>query len=163
MRPVEFFKPYSFTSLSIYRYSLFVCCSRNMSMVKEGLLMKSTVWEIPILFLWVECVLRRRLWVWGGLVRSLTLGAFCLIVKGHKKEEMSRVAKCKSQLRHKDCTFWFVVPLLTGPWAGQADIGEEEPSQLFRSFRVSLWPNLVSQDSILVLFTFFKTMASCGE
>lgn len=38
---------------------------------------------------------------------------FVIIVKGHKKEEISRVDK--SQLGHKNCTFWVVVPLLTGP------------------------------------------------
>ena len=41
----------------------------------------------------------------GWLLEAEYWMPFVIIDKGHKKEEMPRVAKRKSQIRHKDHTF----------------------------------------------------------
>lgn len=66
--------------------------------------MKSKGWELPVLYLRTEeCGLSSRLYrdEYGvALLEAEHWVLLVMIVKGHKKEEMSRIAKHKSWLRH---------------------------------------------------------------
>lgn len=64
-------------------------------MAGEGLLMKSIIWELPILLLSVEeCVLPRRLYRDEYGVALLEAEHWMLVTKGHKKRVY--VKSCKN-------------------------------------------------------------------